>query len=305
MRINSTRALALTLGFLMTVAPGSIYPCTVFLLPESPDRVMALNMDWPSGTGLIYINKRNVHKQSAFVGTPQVALQWISKYMSITFTQTGLEFPWEGMNEKGVSALLLESSTAILPPTTDPRPAINGIQWVQYILDTSATTAEAVANAQATRVTGSFGALQHYFVCDASGSCASFDYINGSLVIKQGTTLPYAALTNNPYSQSRQNLTSLLASYTPSQILALPATDSLTRFAKAALLSSEYLPQEEEISYAFGALNVVAEPDTQWKIAFSLANLSVQYTTRTATYVKYIDLQQFDPGCTSGVKLTG
>jgi penicillin V acylase-like amidase (Ntn superfamily) len=257
-------------------------------------------MDWYGGAGLIFINKRNVHKQSAFVPPPQVPLQWTSKYMSITFTETGLEFPWEGMNEKGVSAHLLLAATVL--PTTDTVPAVNSMQWLQYILDTSATTTEAIANAQATQVTGPFDPGEHYIVCDATGSCATFDYISGALAIKTGTTLPYKVLTNNTYPQSRQNLETLLATSTPSQILALPATDSLTRFAKAAILSSEYSPQEEEIGYAFSGLNVVDEPDTQWRIAFSLANQSLQYSTRTAPALKYIDLQKFNPACASGVQ---
>jgi len=204
------------------------------------------------------------------------------------------------MNEKGVSVNLLLLTATVLPPATDPRPAVNGLQFAQYLLDTSATTSQAISNAQSTRVSGPFGAEEHYFVCDATGSCATLDYLNGQLVIAQS---PFPmALSNSPYYPSYQNLQTLLANSTPGQVLALPGPDSLTRFAKAAILSTQYTPQSEEVSYALNALNNVAESDTQWKLAFSLANQSVQYRTATAPGLKYIDLQQFNPSCSSGVQ---
>jgi len=294
------------LSLLVSLTPAHAYPCTGFLLPQSPDQVVAVDMDWQTGQGLIFINKRDVQKTSAFVSPPQTPLQWISKYMSITLSQTGLEFPWEGMNEKGLSAHIMLLQTTALPPTSDPRPAVNGFQWMQYILDTSATTAEAITNAQGVRVTGPFGTDEHYLVCDATGSCATFDYIAGELVINQNTFLPYTslsfmALSNNTFYQSYQNLVNLVGTLTSNQILALSGQDSLTRFAKAAILSSQYTPQNEEISYAFSALNVLVESDTQWKLVFSLANQTLQYKTTNAPFIKYVDLRQFNPSCSAGI----
>ena len=268
-----------------------LYPCTALFLPQSADQVVAVNMDWTTGHGLIFINKRNVHKQAALV-SGQTPLQWTSKYMSVSFTETGLEFPWDGMNEKGLSVELLLSNSTVLPPASDPRPAVNGIQWVQYILDTAATTAEAITNAEATRVTGPFGAPEHYFVCDASGNCAAFDYLNGQLTVTQGSQIPMV-LANDPYYLDYQNLTRMEAISSPAQIEALTGSDSKTRFAKAAMFSTQYTPQSEEVSYAFKALNSLAESDTQWRIVFSLANQTLQYKTTTATGLKYIDLQQW------------
>jgi len=88
----SGRKCTLALILLLAV-PGYLYPCTVLFLPLSPDQVVAVAMDWPIGKGLIFINKRHVLKQSAFIYGGQAPLSWTSQYMSITFTQTGLEFP--------------------------------------------------------------------------------------------------------------------------------------------------------------------------------------------------------------------
>lgn len=299
LRSNVTAKSALSISLVLALSVP-LYPCTVLFLPQSAGQVVAINMDWTTGQGLIFINKRNVHKQAAFV-SGQTPLQWTSQYMSVSFTETGLEFPWEGMNEKGLSVHLLLSNSTVLPPASDPRPAVNGIQWVQYILDTSATTAQAITNAEATRVTGPFGALEHYFVCDANGNCAAFDYLNGQLSVTQGSQFPMV-LTNDPYYLDYQNLSSMEAISSPAQIEALTGTDSKTRFAKAAMFSTQYTPQSEAVSYGFNALNSLTESDTQWRIVFSLANQTLQYRTTTATGLKYIDLQQFNPSCASGVQ---
>jgi len=288
------------ISLLPALLVGPAYPCTTLLLPQSPGQVVATNMDWATGQGLIFVNKRDVRKQSVFIPAPQTPLAWTSKYMSVTFSQSGREFPWEGMNEKGLSVNVLQlPATQLARP--DSVPAVNGLQWVQYILDTSATTSEAIANAQSVRVGGSFANTQHYFVCDAGGSCATVEYIFQKLVVHQGASLIYPALANSGYQKSANNLQQLLTTDTPSQILALPKLDSLTRFAKAAALSMEYTPGQDEISYAFSALSALKEGDTQWSIVFSLAQQSIQYKTAFAPAVKLIDLTQFDPKCSSPV----
>jgi penicillin V acylase-like amidase (Ntn superfamily) len=77
-------------------------PCSTFFDSGSEEAVVAKNLDWNSGDGLMFINKRNVRKKGALVGS-EIAAAWTSKYMSLTLTETGLEFPWEGLNEKGLS----------------------------------------------------------------------------------------------------------------------------------------------------------------------------------------------------------
>lgn len=278
------------------------YTCTVLLVPQPSGPVLAANMDWPNPQGLILINKRDVQKTSAFIPAPQAPLSWTSKYMSLTFTQTGREFPWEGINEKGLAVTILQLAKTELP-LPNSLPGVNGLQWVQYILDTSATVGDAITNAQSARVAGAFANTEHYFVCDASGNCATFECIFSNLVIHQGSSLPYPALANSGYQTSVTYLQNLLNSQSPSQILANPAVDSLTRFAKAALLSSQYTPAQDAVSYAFSALSSVRQNDTQWGLALGLAQQTVQYKTALSLSVKSISLSQFDPHCAVPVML--
>jgi penicillin V acylase-like amidase (Ntn superfamily) len=276
------------------------FPCTTLLLPQSPDQILATNMDWNTPQGVIFINKRDVRKVSAFIPASQTPLAWTSQYMSLTFSQTGREFPWEGFNEKGLVVNVLELAKTQLP-YPNSLPAVNGLQWIQYILDTSATLPEAVNNAQNARVFGSFSNTVQYFVCDAGGNCASFAYIFGTLSIHQGATLPYSVLANSGYQTSVNNLQTLLNSDTASEILALPGTDSLTRFAKAAMFSSQYTPSQNDTNYAFAALDSLRQNTTQWSMVFSLNQQTVQWKTTISPTIKSISLSQFDPHCSTPV----
>ena len=286
----------------LLLLPVLAYPCTTLFLPQSPHQVVAANMDWSTGTGLMFINKRDVLKTSAFVNPPLTPLQWTSQYMSLTLSPIGLEFPWEGMNEMGLSVTLLSNPNTLLPQGSNA-PAVNGLQFVQYILDTSANTAEAIANTQSVQIAGPFGALVQYVVCDATGACAVIENLNHNLVIREGSSLPYMALTNNGYQRSVNYLNALLTVYTPSQILGLPAEDSLTRFAKAGILSSEYLPQDDELSYAFSALHTVAQNITQWQMAFQLTTQTLHWITKSQQTLKSVELSEFNNQCSTGVQV--
>ena len=198
--------------------PQFVFACTIFLVSNSRDAVVARNRDARDGYGLAFINKRNVRKEAALVGL-QPALVWTSKYMSVTFSGLGRDFTGDGMNEAGVSAsILAHSEGGVVPPLSDPRPAIIRSQWIQYILDTSGSVVEAIQQAQKTRLIRN-GAQVHYLVCDSSSQCVTFEYLNGNLVIHTGANLPYPVLANSTYSQSLNYFADLISHEDPYTIL--------------------------------------------------------------------------------------
>ena len=75
--------------------------CTTFVIKSENNLVFGRNLDWISENGLVVVNQRNQRKQS-IVFPPSKPVTWTSKYGSITFNQFGKEFPFGGINEKGL-----------------------------------------------------------------------------------------------------------------------------------------------------------------------------------------------------------
>ena len=129
---------------------------------------------------------------------------WKSKYGSVVTTiYEGAAA--DGMNEKGLVANLLYLAESKYPPETadDKRPTLSNAAWVQYVLDSFATTAEAVEALRKEEFrmvpikapTGEPGTV-HLAISDASGDSAIFEYIDGKLVIHHGRQ--YQVMTNSP-----------------------------------------------------------------------------------------------------------
>ena len=88
--------------------------CTTFCLDHGGRLVFGRNHDWNVGDGLVIINKRDVTKTSILVALKQTnkALTWTSKFGSVTFNQSGREFPLGGINEAGlvVESMMLDDT---------------------------------------------------------------------------------------------------------------------------------------------------------------------------------------------------
>lgn len=80
--------------------------CTTFVLKNSNNLVFGRNLDWFSDNGIVVINKLNI-KKTALVFPPEKPVTWTSRYGSITFNQFGKEFPFGGINEKGLVVELM------------------------------------------------------------------------------------------------------------------------------------------------------------------------------------------------------
>jgi choloylglycine hydrolase len=225
--------------------------------------------------------------------------------MSLTLSETGRDFPWDGLNEAGLSVMALALQETAIPPSTDPRPSIDSVQWLQYILDSSATLREAISNAERIRV-GDHSQV-HYFICDAVGECGVLEYLKGQLVIHTGSTLPYFALANNTYSDSLVYLERLFQSVTPMAILNKVSNQSLDRFSRAAIWSKSFPTNGEPVHYSFNALSNLVEAGvpwpTQWRMVFNLKQQLAYLQTASAPRIKWVRLPAFDPGCTSGARI--
>ena len=142
--------------------------CTTFVLKNDSSLVFGRNLDWVSDNGVIVVNKRNMTKTS-LVFSPEKATHWTSKFGSVTFNQFGQEFPFGGINEKGLVVEIMVVAGQY--PKFDKRTAINELQWVQFQLDNSRTIEEVIASDKNIRISVIDQNL-HFLICDSFGNIA-------------------------------------------------------------------------------------------------------------------------------------
>lgn len=289
----------------LAVAGGTATPgqaCTSFFMDGGP-RIMAANLDWPTGDGLVVINKRGFSKTalSDAVRQPNPAV-WVSRYGSVTFNPYGIDWPWAGMNEAGLAgaALLMRWTTY---PAPDARPSIFLLQWLQYQLDCFGTVREVLDHLPAIRIRpASRERSVHFLLCDRTGDAAVIDFIDGAPLVYQGAGLPIRAMANDPYASSL-----VYAKRFSGFGGSLPLSDSnlsKDRFLRAAagIAGLSSLDAPAAVEAAFGLLDRVAYRSsgaiqTQWRVVFDLMDERLYYLTRDNPRRRYIDLPEIDFSC--------
>jgi|GEM_PF-4503523 len=91
--------IVLLLILVFFVITDSLKACTAFCMKKNGQVLLAKNLDWPVGAGIILINKRGVPKTA--YNDHEKKLTWRSKYGSITFNQFGKEYEY---HEPGAEA---------------------------------------------------------------------------------------------------------------------------------------------------------------------------------------------------------
>lgn len=205
-------------------------------------------MDWSvSDEPEIWFVPRGTNRSG---GTEPDALRWTSTYSSIVTSMWGLGTV-DGLNEVGLAAhtLYLDPEDVAFP-APDSRPSVTHAIWVQYLLDSYATVAEAIADINRVRITAPLlRGLElgvHVALEDASGDSAIIEPIDGELVVHHGPE--YTVMTNSPtLDQQLENL----KNYRPFGGELPPPGDitSLDRFVRASYFL-HYLPQPENVEEA-------------------------------------------------------
>jgi choloylglycine hydrolase len=273
------------------------FACTTFCLRGKGEVLFGRNYDWSIGDALIFVNKRGVAK-TATIGESANSAKWVSKYGSVTFNQYGRENPTGGMNEMGlvVEEMWLDETEY---PKDDARPTLGTQEWIQYLLDNSATTAEAVKNAEGVRIVTDVKV--HYLVSDKAGSTASVEFVGGKMVVHTAGQLAVPALTNDTYEKSiNYRRTSPFEKAT--------SAGSLDRFVRAAHRTENFarqpMSEQEAVNYAFEILSNVAQKDyTQWNIVYDQKRGKIYFRTLQSPQIKSIDTKTFDYSCGTTVKI--
>lgn len=293
--MKKSGAALLSLLFCLSLLPAETFACTTFCLKNKSEVLFGKNYDWMIGDGLIFVNKRGVAKEGAEDKNPP---KWVSKYGSVTFNQYGRENPSGGMNEAGLVIELMWLDDTQYPQAGN-KPAVDVLEWIQYQLDTAATTAEVIKNSEDLVITSEV--KLHYLVNDKNGNTATVEFLDGKLAAHTGDKLPVPTLTNDTYDKS-------LDYAKKTDAAKAQGVGSLERFARAAEKTREFdkrpVSEKEAVDYAFGILSNVAQPGaTQWSIVYDQKRGRIYFRTRQSPQIKSIDTKAFDYACGSTVKV--
>lgn len=274
--------------------------CTTVHVESRGHQWTAKSYDWHQGHGALFVNKRGVEKKSLVIAAGDQEIAWTSRFGSVTFNQIAREFPNGGMNEAGLVVEIMWLASSIYP-AEDNLPTLNELQWIQYQLDNAETIQEVIRNSSRVRLSSLFAKV-HYMACDRSGACATFEYIDGQLVIHAGASLPVPTLTNDTYATSAI----ALASYDGFGGTSPIPTDegSIARFVRASALARQarsIRPREVQAT-GFEVLNSVSQGSyTKWQIVYDQTSLKVAYRSRSARAVKSLSFGSLDFDCQSEV----
>ncbi len=289
MKLKITVALALLLGVFQSKA------CTTFCIHTKDHLVFGKNFDFGTGVGHVVVNKRGMIKNS-YALPSEKKLSWISKYGSVTFNQMGREFPYGGINEKGLVIEIMWLTEAKYPEADD-RHGLTELQWIQYQLDNASTVDEVLKSNETIRISRQSQAPVHFMVVDAKGNKATVEYVYGSFVTHTGDKLPVCVLANNTYSQSIKHLNGLIDKGEKGD--GLFRTTSLDRFAEASFLVKKF-KGGNAVDYAFNILNSTFQPNyTRWSIVYDIKNLTVHFRTLDNPDTRTFKLAEFDFSCST------
>ena len=291
------RLLAALTVILAAVGPRPGAACTAFVMKNGGVVLLAKNLDRPVGEGYVFVNKRHVIKE-AFGGAASPALRWISKYGSVTFNQFGREFPLGGINEQGLVIEELNGPAGY--PSSDERPGLNELQWIQYQLDNHSTVRDVLKSDARLRISKLLLDL-HFLIADRSGKTAVVEFAGGRMVSYTGNDLPVRVLSNDSYAESVRYLKMHRGFGGERKVSNGP--ESTERFVRAATILEDFdWPMQGVLSdHAFTVLRSLEQADTQWSIVYNIQRRLVFFKTRAHRRLKIISLDALDFSCASPV----
>lgn len=162
--------------------------------------IVGRSMDWMEDPGSeIWVFPRGLARQG---NAGPKSLAWTSKHGSVGVSFYGVATAC-GINEKGLVANLLYLAESDYGPSVSGRPNLSIAGWAQYVLDSHATVAEAVAALEqepftivAPMLPNGVPGVGHLAISDPSGDSAIFEYLGGRLKIHHGRQ--YTVMTNSP-----------------------------------------------------------------------------------------------------------
>lgn len=318
MRLLSPTVVALVAGAIFS-APSATTACTrcVYLGPDGTV-IVARSMDWVEdpGTEVWCLPKGMKRDGAAGAGS----LTWTSTYGSVVCSFYGVASV-DGMNEKGLvvnTLYLVESDYGKAVPG---RPNLSIACWTQYVLDSYATVAEAVAalakepfTVVAPTLPNGVPGVGHMAISDPSGDSAILEYVKGKLVIHHGRQ--YQVMTNSPTFDEQLALDAYWQQI--GGLTMLPGTNrAADRFVRASFYVNA-LPQTADerrsVASVFSVIRGVSVPlgfttpdkpnisSTIWRTVHDQKRKILYFDSATSPTVFWIPLADVDLSAGAAVK---
>lgn len=268
---------------IQSVYPSRFFACSAFF-SVNDKIIFGRNLDWYFGDGYMLKNNRGQKKYSYTISNTSPA-NWTSKYGSFTFNQIGKEFPYGGINEKGliVEQLWLHSTTY----QDNSNQSISELEWVQFQLDNYENIHQIIDNIHSLTIKP-IKATVHYFVADKNGNSAVIDFLNGKAYIssKKGKT---QVLTNTAYELS--------CSYYAAKKNNIDTLSRLSedRYCQVSQNLEKYNPAI--IPNAMMILDLSSENQkdykTYWSIVYNLTDMEIYFKSYDNRNVKTVKINDY------------
>ena len=254
--------------------------CSAFYF-NGENKIFAKNFDWGFGQGYLIKNIRGQQKYSYGFRGNNVA-GWTSKFGSITFNQNGKEFPYGGINEKGLVVEQLWLGNTEYQENNNK--TISELEWIQYQLDNYENVDEVIKNINSLTIKPI--ARIHYFLADKNGVSAVIDFVNGDVKIDRKQD-KFQVITNETSEDSKKYY-DFNKDINP---------NSRSHFDRYCILRNNLNVENLSISESFKKLNLVKEDEpnykSYWSIVYDINKLEFYFKSVDNSEIKKVSLKDF------------
>ena len=254
--------------------------CSAFYF-NGENKIFAKNFDWGFGQGYLIKNIRGQQKYAYGFRGNNVA-GWTSKFGSITFNQVGKEFPYGGINEKGLVIEQLWLGNTEYQENNNK--TISELEWIQYQLDNYEKVDEVIENINSLTIKPI--ARIHYFLADKNGVSAVIDFVNGDVKIDRKQD-KFQVITNETSEDSKKYY-DFNKDINP---------NSRSHFDRYCILRNNLNVENLSISESFKKLNLVKEDEpnykSYWSIVYDINKLEFYFKSVDNSEIKKVSLKDF------------
>ena len=254
--------------------------CSAFYF-YGENKIFAKNFDWGFGQGYLIKNIRGQQKYAYGFRGNNVA-GWTSKFGSITFNQNGKEFPYGGINEKGLVVEQLWLGNTEYQENNNK--TISELEWIQYQLDNYENVDEVIKNINSLTIKPI--ARIHYFLADRNGVTAVIDFVNGEVKIDRQQS-KFQVITNESSEDSKKY-------FEQNKNINIKSRNAFDRYC---ILRNNLNVENLSISESFKKLNLVKEDEpnykSYWSIVYDINKLEFYFKSVDNSEIKKVSLKDF------------